>query len=147
MEPQECRLAPEGEKLLLASRWPELESLLGEDVKVRATERVASLERELARRRDTETKNTQAVFSQLRLTLEGALGAPAPVQLTFDDLDREERQQLDRDRDAWQARLDGLDNELDRELAAIANRYAGVRELVFPFALAVCVPDERPGSW
>jgi hypothetical protein len=34
-----------------------------------------------------------------------------------------------------------LDEERDRELAAIERRYSEVRELVFPFAIAVCVPD------
>jgi hypothetical protein len=63
------------------------------------------------------------------------------VQLTLDDFDQAEHQQLERDRGAWQARLDGLDSEKDREFAAIERRYAGVRELRFPFAIAVCVAD------
>jgi superfamily II DNA or RNA helicase len=147
LEPSRCRLAFEEEKLHVVVRWPDIEPLLGEDVRVRAVERVTSLDRDLARRKDAEAKNTQAVFTQLRLTLEGALTAPEPVQLTFDDLDQEERQQLDRDRQAWQSRLDGLDDELDRELAAIRRRYADVRELVFPFAIAICVPDDGRPSW
>jgi hypothetical protein len=57
-------------------------------------------------------------------------------------MDDSERQQLDRDRRAWQTRLDGLGDERARELAAIASRYAGVRELVFPFAVALCVPGD-----
>ena len=29
---------------------------------------------------------------------------------------------------------------------AVATRYAGLRELTFPFAVAVCVPDRAPGA-
>jgi superfamily II DNA or RNA helicase len=145
LEPQACRQAPAAERHLVVTRWTELEPLLAADVQARATERVAALERNLSRRRDDETRRTAAVFDQLRLTLESALESPGPVQLTFDDLDTAEQQQLERDRGAWQARLEGLDDERARELATIEHRYAGVRELVFPFALAVCVPDGGEG--
>ena len=144
LEPHAGRLAPEAQRALVVIRWPELEPLLAGDVQARAVERVAALERDLARRQEQETRSTEAVFGQLRLTLEGALAGPGPVQLTFDELEQEERQQLERDRRAWEARLEGLDDERDRELVEIGRRYAGVRELVFPFAVAVCVPDEGP---
>ena len=49
--------------------------------------------------------------------------------------------QYDRDRQAWAARLDGLAEEKQRELDAIRRRYENVRELVFPFAVALCVPE------
>ncbi len=141
LEPHAGRLAPQAQRDLVAGRWHELEPLLAGDVRARATEVVAALQRDLARRQGEETRHTQAVFGQLRRTLESALEGPGPVQLALDEIDTEDRQQLDRDRRAWQARLDGLDDERDRELAAVARRYAGVRELVFPFAVAVCVPD------
>ena len=142
LEPHASRLAPDAHRALVVARWPELEPQLAEDVRVRAAERVAALERDLARRQEQETRSTEAVFGQLRLTLESALAGPGPVQLTFDELDHEERQQLERDRHAWEARLEGLNEERDRELAEISRRYAGVRDLRFPFAVAVCVPDE-----
>jgi hypothetical protein len=40
------------------------------------------------------------VFAQLYLTLKGALEGPGPVQLTLDDLDEAEYQQVERDRRA-----------------------------------------------
>lgn len=141
LEPQACRQAPEAERHGVVTRWPELEPLLAADVKARAAERLASLEQDLDRRCDDETSRTQAVFDQLHITLESALEGPGPVQLTLDDLGDAERQQLERDRRAWQARLEGLEDERARELTTIRERYAGVRELVFPFAVAVCVPD------
>jgi len=143
LEPGAARVAPEAERLRTVARWPELEPLLAEDVRVRAGERLTSLQKTLARREDDETRRTTAVFDQLQLTLQEAVEGPGPIQLTLDDLNDSERQQLDRDRRAWQTRLDGLEEERKRELATIAARYAGVRELVFPFAVALCVPDAR----
>jgi hypothetical protein len=145
LEPHAGRLAPQAQRDVVAGRWPELEPLLAGDVKARATEVVASLERDLARRQGGETRHTEAVFAQLRRTLETALEGPGPVQLTLDEMDTEDRQLLDRDRRAWEARLEGLDDERDRELAAVGARYAGVRQLVFPFAVAVCVPAGARG--
>jgi hypothetical protein len=143
LEPDASRVAPEATRLRMVARWPELEPLLAEDVRVRAGERLTSLQKTLARREEDEARRTKAVFDQLQLTLRAAVEGPGPVQLTLDDLDDSERQQLDRDRRAWQTRLDGLEDERTRELASIAARYAGVRELVFPFAVALCVPDDR----
>jgi superfamily II DNA or RNA helicase len=141
LEPDACRLAPDAARQNLVRQWADLQPLLARDVQQRAEERVASLQRSLARRCDEETRRIEAVFSQLRLTLQTALDGPGVVQLTFNELDEPERHQLERDRQAWQSRLDGLDEEKARELAAVQHRYAAVRELVFPFAVALCVPD------
>lgn len=66
------------------------------------------------------------------------------MQLSFDDLDVPERRQLERDRRAWQDRLDGLDEARRVELAALDLRFAGIRTLVFPFAV-VSVTLTRAG--
>lgn len=63
------------------------------------------------------------------------------MELSFDDLDTHERDQVVRDRQAWRTRLEGLDEEMERELAGVSARYENVRELVFPFAVAIVVPD------
>ena len=143
LEPAACRPAPAADRMAVVARWAELEPVLQADVKARAAERLAMMQRDLARRHDDEIRRTQAVFAQLYLTLKSAVEGPGPVQLTLDDLDEAEHQQVERDRRAWQARLDGLDDERDRELATIERRYAGVKELVFPFAIAACVPDSE----
>jgi superfamily II DNA or RNA helicase len=142
LEPSACRLAPASDRQRLVEHWAELEPALASDVQARAGERLASLQRTLARRRDDETRRIEGVFCQLRLTLESALAGPGAIQLTLDDFDAPEQHQLERDRQAWQTRLDGLAGEKDRELASIERRYASVRELVFPFAVALSVPDQ-----
>jgi superfamily II DNA or RNA helicase len=141
LEPDACRLAPQSARDDLAGRWNELEPLLAGDVQQRAKERKESLQRTLDRRRVEETRNVETVFTQLKATLDTALDGPGPVQLTLDELDEQENRQYDRDRQAWEARRSGLAEEKQRELAAISQRYDKVRELVFPFAVALCVPE------
>lgn len=55
----------------------------------------------------------------------------------------EERAQFRRDRQTWQARLDALQVERDRELAAIDARYASRAHHVFPVALVIIVPRQE----
>ena len=81
------------------------------------------------------------MFTQLKANLDTALEGPGTVQLTLDQLDELEKHQFERDREAWKARRDGLEEEKQRELDAIKRRYENVRELVFPFAIALCVPE------
>jgi hypothetical protein len=143
LEPSAGRQAPDSARHDLIARWAELEPLLAGDVAARAKERLDSLQRTLSRRHEDETRRIEAVFGQLGMALRTALDGPDAIQLTLDELDDAEQHQLDRDRQAWQSRLDGLDGEKARELAAAGHRYAAVRELVFPFAVAVCIPDQN----
>ncbi|WP_254708888.1 DISARM system SNF2-like helicase DrmD [Streptomyces lunaelactis] len=143
LEPDACRPAPAEARSALAQQWDELMPRLAEDVRVRASERLATMSRTLNSRAADETRRIHAVFDQLRVTLANALEGQGPTQLSLEDLESlevEERKQLDRDRKAWEDRLDSLDEERERELAATEARYADVRELVFPFAVALIVP-------
>lgn len=120
----------------------------------RAGAQFEGLARDFARRQREEEERVEGIFDQLAATLRQALAGgpgsllggplgPGARQLSFDDLDATERQQLERDRRAWQERLDANVDERRRELEALGRRFAGVRNLVFPFAVAVCSP-ERP---
>ncbi|MGI8682436.1 MAG: hypothetical protein ACR2JO_10000 [Mycobacteriales bacterium] len=61
-------------------------------------------------------------------------------QLSFADLETNERKQLAADEEAWQQRLDALPAEREAELAAVTRRYASVRVLWFPAAVVHLVP-------
>jgi len=141
LEPDACRPAPAAACERLAERWTELTPRLVEDVNARASTQKDALASDLARQLVRARTHTGAVFDQLRATLTGALQAPADTQLSLDGLDVAERQQYDRDRRAWQDRLDTLEETRARELALLERRYGDVRELVFPFALVLAVPD------
>lgn len=139
LDPGACDPAPGSARARVADEWEGLKGPLAEDVRVRARERVASLTRALTRRAEEDSHRVNGVFDQLEAMLSGALAGDGVQQLSFDDLLVEERKQWERDRLAWEARLEALPAERERELASTTARYAGVRELVFPFAVALVV--------
>jgi superfamily II DNA or RNA helicase len=140
LDPDACDPAPTSAVRQLTDAWAELAPRLSEDITRRADQQVEVLERTFDRRRAAEADRTNAIFDQLRATLRGAIEGPGAVQLSFDDLDLVERRQVERDRRAWQDRLDGLDEARRAELAALETRFAGIRSLVFPFAVVSLTP-------
>ena len=144
LDPGACHRAPPAAEARLVAEWDDLAPRLASDVERRADQQFEDLSRDFARRQADETTRVEALFDQLAATIRQALtGGPTVRQLTFDDLDVTERQQLERDRRAWQERLDGLEIERRRELDTVTRRFAGARNLVFPFAVALCT-EEQP---
>lgn len=141
LEPDACRPASASDRDRLAQRWDELTPRLVEDLRLRATTQKDARGADLAAQHTRAATHTNAVFDQLRATLTAALADDGAVQLAFDDLDRAERQQFERDRRAWQERLDTVEEARERELALLARRYGDIRELVFPFAVVLAVPE------
>jgi superfamily II DNA or RNA helicase len=142
LEPDACRPAGLASCRRLAQGWQELRPLLVGDVAARAAVRKTALERDLADREVDELARVDAVTEHMRRTLTDALAEPAAVQLRLDELDQPERHQLDVDRAAWRARLDGLDVERERDRAAVERRYRGARELTFPVAVVLLTRPE-----
>jgi hypothetical protein len=144
LDPDACQpVAPAGARRL-AENWPEIAELLAGDVAARAEMRKTALQRDLARRQTEDLQHVDAVTDHMRRTLSDALREPAPLQLRLDELDPPERRQLDANRAAWQARLDGLDDQRRHDRDAIERRYSGVRKLTFPVAVLLVTRPERP---
>lgn len=144
LEPDTCVPAPPTAAARLAEAWPDIRPLLVSDVTARAAVRRAALDRELGRRQAEEVTRIDAISDHVRQTLTSALAEPEPRQLRLDELDRPEQRQLEVDRAAWQAKLDGLSADRQREQEAVRRRYADVRELTFPVAVVLLTrPDAR----
>ena len=124
--------------------WPRVLPNLEAAIAARAGERQASLQRALQRRQDDEQARTTRLFDQFEQSLRAALAGRGVQQLSFADLDVDERRQLDQDRSAWQRRLDDLPAELAAEVAALSTRYKTVRVLWFPAAVVHIVPARSP---
>lgn len=146
LEPGACLPAPQTARTMLAQRWEQLTAWLQEDIALRAQQQRQELSRLLESHRVNDIDRTNGIFDQLRLSLQIALDGSGEQQLSFDDLDDAERRQFDRDRRSWQERLDRLDDDRSADIAAIERRYQSVRELVFPFAVALCVPRGSAAS-
>lgn len=143
LEPEACRLAPAGPRERLTEQWEELTPLLVEDLRRRAEAQLSALHTDLERQAEQALSDTRARYDQLRQTLRSALEGPGDVQLQLGDLDAPERTQVERDRQLWQDRLDAIDVDVDRdaELAPLTARFGNVRELVFPFAVVLTIPE------
>jgi len=141
LEPAACRPAAPGARERVIAAWPDLRGQLAEDLELRVTARAASLRRDLDRRRDDELRRVDGVSDHMRTVLTQALAEPVAVQLRLDELDVPERDQLQRDRDAWRARLESLESDREREREAVEARYGATRELTFPFAVLVVTPE------
>ena len=142
LEPDACRPAPRGSAARLADSWPELRSLLAGDVTARAAVRRGALDRELGRREAEEVSRIDTISEHVRETLTAALAEPESVQLRLDELDPPEQRQIEVDRAAWRAKLEGLSADRDRQQEAVRRRYADVRELTFPVAVVLLTRPE-----
>jgi superfamily II DNA or RNA helicase len=140
LDPSACVLAPDEARARMAGEWSDLSPLVSDDLDRRAAAQVESLERTFERRRARAVERTDAVFERLGLMLRRALEDPGARQLSFEGLTDPERMQFERDRRAWQDRLDGLEDQRQSELETVARRYDDIRALVFPFAVVGCVP-------
>jgi hypothetical protein len=126
----------------LVTAWPKVSGNLMAAIDARAKERQESLRRALDKRREEEQARTVGLLDAFATALRTAIAAENDHrQLSFADLEPDERQQLTADRGAWQERLDTLPAERTQELAAIAARYADVQALVFPAAVIHLIPS------
>ena len=126
----------------IAGAWPKVNSNLTLAIDARAKERQESLRRALDKRREEEESRTSRLLDAFAQALRTAIAAESgPQQLSFADLEPDERQQLTADRGAWQERLDALPDERADERAAIEARYGDVRVLTFPAAVVHLIPS------
>ena len=133
----------------LAGRWPRVRDGLVNAIDWRADTRQASLARVLAERRQEEIDRTVEGLDRFAHVLRSALDAPeaeaenalfSTVEVTKS---AEELAQYRRDRRQWAERLEQLDGERERELAAIEARYADPTPHRFPVAVVFVVPTRE----
>lgn len=129
------RLTLAGRKVLdqLCEMWnaPDapLRQRLLDSMQDRAARRQSSAMEQLATRQHADTQRARDIFAAFRANLRDSLAelrskeAEAEAMLWADDQQKQRR----RDIEAMQRRLDALDEEEPREIAAITDRYADVK--------------------
>jgi|APCry1669189070_1035195.scaffolds.fasta_scaffold00023_5 superfamily II DNA or RNA helicase len=135
------RDVPEAAKTWLREKvWPDLRAPLETALAERREVRERQLSRELERRREREARDMEAVLRELERTIRAQVEAgPRYEQLTL--FSAGEREQYDRDLDALRMRLAQIPAEIDRETAAIRDRFRSVQARLFPVALLFCIPE------
>ncbi|HEU5130407.1 MAG TPA: DISARM system SNF2-like helicase DrmD [Glycomyces sp.] len=136
------REAGPGARLRLAERWTEADRGLRAALEWRTAARSESLERLLERRVAEEQDRIRSDYEQFRASLEEAVRGRKAAEDELAGLAELELQQARRDEGHWNERLEQIDAERDRELAAAAARYAGPEGHRTPLAI-VCVVPER----
>ncbi|GEL18375.1 helicase SNF2 family protein [Pseudonocardia asaccharolytica DSM 44247 = NBRC 16224] len=128
----------------LVARWPRIADGLLAAIDWRTNTREQALGRALAGRAQDERDRITESFARFAASLRGALAADdaedalfSLVEATRNDAEREQYQ---RDRRSWSERLARLDEERERELAAVAARYADAAPHRFPVAVVFVVP-------
>ena len=144
LEPDACQPVQVAAAQRLTDGWDELRLPLAGDIAARAAVRKAALERNPPRARSMNEPTVDAITSTCDAP-DRCFGRTGPrARLDQLDLDQTERRQVDADRAAWRARLDGLENERLRERDTVERRYRGVRELTFPVAVVLVTRAETP---
>jgi len=104
-----------------------------------------SKQRELAERADAEAEAVRTVLTDLRRQITADLDALAEERAEQLELFTEpERDQSARDLDALRRRLDEIPDEIEREVAAVARRYADPEVHLFPATVTMLVPEGAP---
>ncbi|MFV8142116.1 DISARM system SNF2-like helicase DrmD [Mycolicibacterium senegalense] len=154
--------ALDGERLTLASRrvrdelceiWnaaaAPLRARLEESMHARADRRHAQVLEQLDKRRAADIQRARDIFSAFRTNLRESLNllrskeAEAETMLWAD----EQQKQWRRDIDSMERRLDELDDEEAREIAAIADRYADVKPHTTAAAVVFALtPEDAKGG-
>nr|WP_241883115.1 DISARM system SNF2-like helicase DrmD [Frankia sp. KB5] len=129
----------------LVERWPAVRPGVLSALEWRTRTRQESLTRLLGQRRAAEENRITTILDQFAATLRGAIEDPENDEdALFSRFEiarsREELAQYRKDRQAWQDRLDRLDQERRRELDVIAQRYRDPRQHQFPVAVVLVVP-------
>ena len=140
----------------LVKLWPDQESALDEAIAKRAAERKKQIIKDLDRRSDKEMKDHSAILHELEKQLRAELERTSPVRVPqlglFGDVDpgatdsrggspARDRREQERHRDAMEARIKSIPEEINRETKAIRARYASPDARVFPVAVTYFLPS------
>jgi superfamily II DNA or RNA helicase len=135
--------APQTVRDRLTTLWPDLAEPLGRALRTRASQRAASLEKQLATRCEEEVDAMEAVLTELQRSIRDALDDTGHWQQAslFEDDQQDQRDQMHKDREALEERLQAIPAQMQDEAAALRRRYAEPRDRWFPATVTFLVPS------
>jgi superfamily II DNA or RNA helicase len=125
----------------LKALYPKHADSLRQSLEARMKDRTTGLQKALAERAAKETEDIRAILTELQRSIQEKLSDPETRQMTFDDWADEERQQLERNMNALRVRVREIPDEIKRETAAVAARFADPQPRMFPVAVTFLVPE------
>jgi len=127
----------------MVEAWPRVRDGVVSALEWRKNSRLTSLENKLEQRKAADQARISSNLTQFATSLRSALAEDQDEDALFSEIDLKDARELKQwrdDRQAWQDRLDRLDDERDRELAAIAARYHQPQDHLFPVAVIFVIP-------
>lgn len=122
--------------------WPKHAPLLAQFLEARMKDRTNGLRKALSDRANKEMADITAILTELRQTIEEKLDDPELNEpVLFPEFTDRERQQYERNVEALRARVRVIPEEIDKETAAIRDRFADPEPRMFPVAVTYLVPD------
>jgi superfamily II DNA or RNA helicase len=134
--------APEAVLQPLLDLWPRHQTPLLAALEATMATRSRALADDLAERADKEAADLAKVLGDLLTSLRAAL-EENPVQ--FDLFDNSEHKQLSANRQAMTLRAEALPHEIQRDTAALRERYRDPTPRLFPVALTYLIPERLVG--
>jgi hypothetical protein len=123
----------------LQKAWPKIEAAVLAAAEARSSDRMKNLQNTLDRHRTQEMDDIAKVLEELARSIRQKLGEADPTQMSLGTT--EEQEQLRRNADSLRARLSAIPQEIEKERALIAGRYAEPVERTFPVAVIFVVPE------
>ncbi|MCT7964237.1 DISARM system SNF2-like helicase DrmD [Laspinema sp. D1] len=143
IEAAKAESVPETMTQKLVELWPNYADSLLKQLENRMRDRTASLEKALQERCDKEVADITEILTELKTSIERELMEPEFMQLELKlNLSDSERHQFDRDIQSLQGRLAEIPQEIERETAAVRQRFAQPSPRLFPLAITYFVPKK-----
>lgn len=124
----------------LTALWDVLEPSLMQALEARMKDRLDGMQKLLAERKDKEISDISSVLGELESMIKRELADPEYQQLEI--WSPSEREQYNRNVTALRLRLKQIPEEMDKEIAAIEQRYADPQPRLFPVAVTFLVPEK-----
>jgi ERCC4-related helicase len=126
-------------KQRLASLWSKIEAQLMQSLEAKVKERAAGLEKLLSERAEKEVGDITAIMKELEKRIKTELQNPENAQFVM-EFNSAERDQFERNVHSLEARVRAIPAEIEKETAAIRQRFSNQQPRLFPVAVTFLVP-------
>lgn len=135
----------ENMKTKLVKLWDNYAPFLMNSLETRMNDRANSLQKSLQERCEKEVMDITAILQELAKNITQELSAQQqPIQLEL--FSKTEKEQLERNRNSLQSRLQEIPLEIERETASIRARFANPSPRLFPLAITYLIPEKLARS-
>jgi len=124
----------------LLDLYPRIIPSLSSALDARCKDRMDGIQKLLTERSEFEAKSIESVLNELAGSIRHELDEPEVFQLEL--FTNEEKEQLNRNRDALRRRLAAIPVEIEQEKAVIQKRFSDPQIRMFPVAVMFLVPEK-----